>query len=131
MLDHVSISVRDLGRSLAFYEAALEPLGIRRLMAYGDEGQGPRHVGLGAHGKPFFWLGAGEPVAGCVHVAFAAADRAAVDAFHRAALDAGGRDNGAPGLRPEYHPGYYGAFVLDPDGCNIEAVHHRLPDNGG
>ena len=124
MLDHVSIAVRDLKRSLAFYEAALTPLGIGRLMTYGDEGEGPRHVGFGRDRKPFFWLGTGEPVAGYVHVAFAAADRAAVDAFHRAALAAGGRDNGAPGLRPQYHAGYYGAFVLDPDGCNIEAVHH-------
>ena len=124
MIDHVSLAVRDLDRSLAFYEAALAPLSIRRLMAYGDEGQGPRHVGFGLDRKPFFWLGLGEPVAGYVHVAFQAADHAAVDAFHEAALAAGGRDNGAPGLRPQYHPGYYGAFVLDPDGCNIEAVHH-------
>lgn len=124
MLDHISLAVRDLDRSLAFYEAALRPLGITRLMAYGGEGGGPRHVGLGSARKPYFWLGTGAPVEGYVHIAFAAADRAAVDAFYEAALAAGGRDNGPPGLRAHYHPNYYGAFVLDPDGCNVEAVHH-------
>jgi catechol 2,3-dioxygenase-like lactoylglutathione lyase family enzyme len=126
VLDHVSIAVRDLKRSIAFYEAALAPLGMKQLMAYGDDGEGPRHVGFGPDQKPIFWLGLGEPIAGYVHVAFQASDREIVDAFHKAALAAGGKDNGAPGLRPHYHPGYYGAFVLDPDGCNIEAVHHTF-----
>jgi catechol 2,3-dioxygenase-like lactoylglutathione lyase family enzyme len=125
MIDHIGFGVRDMTRALAFYDAALAPLGIARLMSFPAQGQ-PEHVGYGRGGKPFFWIGMGEPVAGNLHVAFAAEDRAAVDAFHRAALAAGGRDNGAPGLRPEYHPGYYGAFVLDPDGCNVEAVHHTF-----
>lgn len=124
MLDHVSIAVRDLDRSLAFYEAALRPLGIERLMTYVDDAGVPRHIGFGDGGKPSFWIGRGEAIQGYVHVALAAKDRASVDAFHEAALAAGGRDNGKPGLRPQYHPGYYGAFVLDPDGCNVEAVHH-------
>lgn len=93
-------------------------------MAYGGTDDLPDHVGFGDRQKPCFWLGRGEPVRGYVHVAFAAPGRESVDAFYRAALAAGGLDNGSPGLRPQYHPGYYGAFVLDPDGCNIEAVHH-------
>ena len=125
-LDHVSIAVSDLDRSMRFYEKALAPLGIRQLMAYGADSDRPDHVGYGDDRKPYFWLGVGEPVKGYVHLAFAAASREVVDLFHRAALAAGGRDNGPPGLRPQYHPGYYGAFVLDPDGCNIEAVHHSF-----
>ena len=123
MIDHVSVGTDNLERSLAFYEAALEPLGIRQLMAYGP-GETPDHIGFGDDRKPYFWIGRGAPPKGYVHVAFAAASREAVDAFHSAAVAAGGRDNGAPGLRPQYHPNYYGAFVLDPDGCNIEVVHH-------
>ncbi|MBP7000493.1 VOC family protein [Amaricoccus sp.] len=123
MIDHTGISVADLKRSLAFYDAALAPLGIGRVMAFPDEGE-PVGVGYGANGKPFFWVGAHGPRSGPIHVAFAAADQAAVRAFHAAALAAGGTDNGAPGLRPDYHPTYYGAFVLDPDGNNVEAVNH-------
>lgn len=122
----MSIAVRDLCKSLAFYEKALAPLGIQRLMAYGGTDQLPDHVGFGDDQKPYFWLGRGEPIQGYVHIAFSAASRDEVDAFHQAALAAGGRDNGPPGLRPHYHPGYYGAFVLDPDGCNVEAVHHSF-----
>jgi catechol 2,3-dioxygenase-like lactoylglutathione lyase family enzyme len=85
----------------------------------GDHGA----VGFGARGKPFFWIGAGQAVGG-LHVAFAARDRATVDAFYHAAIAVGGADNGTPGLRPHYHPNYYGAFILDPDGHNIEAVCH-------
>lgn len=81
-------------------------------------------VGFGPPSQPLFWIGAGDALQGKLHVAFAAADRRAVDALHRAAIVAGGTDNGAPGLRPHYHPNYYGAFVLDPDGHNIEAVCH-------
>ena len=124
MLDHVSIAVRDIERSIAFYTQALAPLGITRLKSYGGTHDAPDHVGFGSGYKPFLWLGRGEPIEGYVHIALAAPDREAVDAFHRAALAAGGRDNGPPGLRPHYHPRYYGAFVLDPDGCNLEAVHH-------
>ena len=117
MLDHVSVKVSDLARSQAFYDQALKPLGLSRVMA------GPDAAGYGDT-RPFFWIGLGEPV-GSIHVAFAAADRAGVNAFHAAALAAGGRDNGAPGVRPHYHPDYYGAFVLDPDGHNVEAVCHK------
>lgn len=115
MLDHVTIGVSDYARSEAFYDQALSPLGLRWLMG------GTGFAGYG-DARPFFWIGGAERPAGPVHVAFAAADRAAVDAFHAAALEAGGRDNGGPGVRAHYHPDYYGAFVLDPDGHNIEAV---------
>jgi catechol 2,3-dioxygenase-like lactoylglutathione lyase family enzyme len=125
-VDHVSIGVADLKAALAFYEAALAPLGIKRLMSYGDKDGQVDHVGFGSEFKPYFWVGRGDAVRGYVHLAFAAPDRAAVDAFYNVALEAGGRDNGAPGLRPHYHPGYYGAFVWAPDGCNVEAVHHTF-----
>ena len=117
MLDHVSLKVSDYERAESFYDQALAPLGVRRLFNFGAS------AGYGDH-RPFFWIGADGARAGYAHVAFVAADRAAVDAFHRAAMLAGGRDNGAPGVRPHYHPTYYGAFVLDPDGHNIEAVCH-------
>ncbi len=128
MLDHVSITVRDMARSLRFYTDALAPLGIVRLKSYGGTEAAPDHVGFGCGYKPFMWLATGDPVTGRIHIAFAARDSTAVDAFHRAALAAGGRDNGAPGPRPHYHQGYYGAFVLDPDGSNLEAVYHGRPD---
>jgi catechol 2,3-dioxygenase-like lactoylglutathione lyase family enzyme len=122
-LDHVAISTADYRKSLAFYEAALAPLGITVLMKFeGDDGN---TSGLGANNNPFLWIGdGGKLTGGRVHVAFTAPSRAAVDAFHAAALKAGGTDNGAPGLRPHYHATYYAAFVLDPDGHNIEAVCH-------
>lgn len=127
MLDHVGFSVSDFARSLAFYQRALAPLGIGPVMQVGaaETGAG-NHAGFGDAGKPYFWIGDDDGGAGPGHghVAFAASDRAAVDAFHRAALAAGGVDNGAPGPRPHYHPNYYGAFVLDPDGHNVEAVCH-------
>lgn len=126
MLDHVSIAVSDITRSTALYERALAPLGIKRLMSYGGTDETPDHVGFGSNQKPYLWLGKGKPISGYVHIALGAADRGSVDAFHKEALIAGGTDNGAPGLRPHYHPGYYGAFVLDPDGCNLEAVHHSF-----
>lgn len=125
-MDHVGIAVADLEASLRFYDAALAPLGIKRLMSYGDKKGQVDHVGYGDGFKPYFWIGRGEQVRGCVHLAFAAPNRASVDAFHSAALDAGGRDNGPPGLRPQYHAGYYGAFVLTPEGLNVEAVHHTF-----
>jgi catechol 2,3-dioxygenase-like lactoylglutathione lyase family enzyme len=121
-LDHVAISTADYRKSLAFYEAALAPLGITTLMKF--EGEEGNTAGLGAEG-PFLWIGDGGRISGGrVHLAFTAPNRAAVDAFHAAALAAGGRDNGAPGLRPHYHDTYYAAFVYDLDGNNIEAVCH-------
>jgi len=128
MLDHIGFSVSELKRSKTFYEKALAPLGIAKILELSAEQTGGSgHVGFGEDGKPYFWIGdnADSILRGTLHVAFIAADPAAVDAFHRAALAAGGRDNGAPGLRAHYHPTYYGAFVLDPDGHNVEAVCHQ------
>ena len=127
MLDHVGFAVADAERSRRFYEQALAPLGITLIMtATPDqtESGGTAH-GFGSDGKPYFWVGDNERVGEGTHVAFAVDSRATVDAFHAAALAAGGTDNGRPGLRPHYHPNYYGAFVHDPDGHNIEAVCHR------
>jgi catechol 2,3-dioxygenase-like lactoylglutathione lyase family enzyme len=118
MLDHIGLAVTDYAKAKAFYEKALAPLGYAVMMEFGDA------CGLGMGGKPDFWVSAGKP-AESLHVAFVAPDRAAVDGFYQAAMAAGGRDNGPPGLRPQYHPNYYGAFVLDPDGANIEAVCHN------
>jgi len=125
MIDHTGLAVSDLSRAKSFYAAALQPLGIALLMEVTAEQTGDgAHAGFGVAGKPFFWIGDhGVPSSG-VHIAFTAENRAQVDAFYRAALKAGGRDNGGPGLRPHYHANYYGAFVLDPDGNNIEAVCH-------
>lgn len=120
MLDHIVIAVSDLAASKDFYVRALAPLGSAVVLEF------PSTVGLGSRGKPFFWIRAGGGQEQ-VHVAFAAPDRATVDAFYEAALAAGGRDNGAPGVREIYHPTYYGAFVLDPDGHNVEAVCHGPP----
>jgi catechol 2,3-dioxygenase-like lactoylglutathione lyase family enzyme len=129
MIDHIGFSVADLARSRAFYVAALAPLGYVPVMDLTREQTGTYEgTGFGPPGRPQFWIGDGEARSGATHVAFAAKSRAEVDAFHAAALAAGGRDNGAPGLRPHYHPNYYGAFVFDPDGHNIEAVCH-LPEN--
>jgi len=126
MIDHVGIPVSDIARSTEFYLKALEPLGISIVMEVSAEQTGHgAAVGFGANFKPFFWIGgAGGLGVGHVHVAFAAPSRAAVDAFYRAAITAGGKDNGKPGLRPHYHENYYGAFVLDFDSHNIEAVCH-------
>ena len=121
MIDHTGLSVGDYQRSRAFYAAALKPLGYEVVMEVTEVGP---WAGFGAGGKPYFWIGGAAVTEPGVHVAFRAPDRATVRAFHAAALAAGGRDNGAPGLRPEYHPNYYGAFVLDPDGHNVEAVCH-------
>jgi len=118
VFDHIGIGVSDLARSKAFFVRALAPLGIGVVMEI------PQGVGLGRPGKPAFWLGAGEKPSAPIHIAFAAATRADVDAFYRHALAAGGKDNGAPGIRAQYHPDYYGAFVIGPDGHNVEAVCH-------
>jgi len=125
MLDHVGFGVSDYAKIKAFYERALAPLGITAVMEVQPEASGGEaYCGFGKDGKPFFWIGTGERLKGSLHVAFTAEDRATVDRFHAAAIAAGGRDNGRPGLRPHYHPDYYGTFVLDPDGHNIEAVCH-------
>lgn len=128
MLDHVGISVHDVARSRAFYLAALAPLGYSILMEVNPPG-GHHYIGFGVvgSGKPDFRIGDAPISTGHLHLAFAAKDRTAVEAFYAAALAAGARDNGAPGLRPHYHPNYYGAFVFDPDGLNVEAVCH-LPE---
>ena len=123
MIDHVGFAVADYARSKAFYEKALAPLGYSVFRELTLDG-GHAHVGFWADGKPDFWINAGTPLRGTLHVSFTAKDRATVDAFYRAAVAAGGKDNGAPGLRPHYHPNYYGSFVLDPDGHNVEAVCH-------
>jgi catechol 2,3-dioxygenase-like lactoylglutathione lyase family enzyme len=118
MFDHIQLKVRDLQSSKRFYTAALAPLGFT--VEYDEDGL----VGFGPKGAPALWLGVGES-RGPVHIAFVAKDRAAVRAFYAAAVPAGGTDNGAPGLRPKYHANYYGGFVIDPDGNNIEAVCHQ------
>ncbi len=118
MIDHLILNVADVAVSRRFYEPALATLGYQIVMAY-SEG-----VGFGQAGKPDFWIARREPVHAGVHVAFRAERRALVVQFHQAALKAGGTDNGAPGLRPHYHKDYFGAFVLDPDGNNVEAVCH-------
>ena len=124
MLDHVGFGVADFARSKAFYLAALAPLGFGLVMEV-TPSENEKHAGFGPPGRPQFWFGTGPTLKAVLHVAFEAKDRAAVDAFYRAALAAGGTDNGPPGLRPIYHPNYYGAFVLDPDGHNVEAVCHH------
>jgi len=124
MIDHVGFAVADAERSRLFYQAALAPIGISLLMTVTPEqteAGGTAH-GFGQDGNPFFWVGDNERVGEGTHVAFAVATRAEVEAFHAAAVAAGGRDNGEPGLRPHYGADYYAAFVFDPDGNNIEAV---------
>lgn len=128
MIDHISIRVRDFDKSRAFYEAALAPLGYKVIMAF------PGMAGLGHDNKPDFWLAAGaadywpegsDVGRSPIHLAFTAPDRATVDAFYAAAIAAGAQDHGAPGLRLHYHPRYYGAFVVDPNGNNLEVVCHQ------
>jgi catechol 2,3-dioxygenase-like lactoylglutathione lyase family enzyme len=126
MIDHTGISVSHPLVSQSFYERALAPLGYTLLMQVPKEHTGGRVVlGYGVAPKPDFWLAEGTPNEPRIHIAFSAANKQQVDEFYRAALAAGGRDNGPPGPRPHYHAGYYGAFVLDPDGHNIEAVCHQ------
>ncbi|HET9623949.1 MAG TPA: VOC family protein [Kofleriaceae bacterium] len=117
MIDHISVQVSDLDRSVAWYTKALAPLGYALIMRF------PNGAGFGVDGKPDFGIFVGKPN-DKLHVAFRAAGRGVVRAFHEAAIAAGGTDNGAPGVREMYHPSYYGAFVRDPDGHNIEAVCH-------
>jgi catechol 2,3-dioxygenase-like lactoylglutathione lyase family enzyme len=119
MIDHLGLRVSDVPRSKRFFTAALQPLGYGVIADYGQA------IGFGdSGGKPDFWIATGGGP-GATHVCFAATSHEQVDSFHKAALAAGGRDNGAPGIRAQYHPTYYGAFVLDPDGNNVEAVCHR------
>ena len=127
MLDHIGFPVSDFARSKAFYASALAPLGCRvvKEVSLSEDGV-DGYAGFGAE-RPQFWIGTGKSLQGKLHVAFAAKSREEVRAFYEAALKAGGIDNGAPGLRPHYHGNYYGAFVLDPDGHNVEAVTH-LPE---
>jgi catechol 2,3-dioxygenase-like lactoylglutathione lyase family enzyme len=120
MLDHVSLRVQDFPRAVAFYRAALAPLGYQVAMEFSSS------AGLGERGMPDFWLTLTEKSLLPTHVAFRT-DRARVDAFHAAALAAGGIDNGPPGLRADYHPHYYAAYVTDPEGNNIEVVCHDPP----
>ena len=126
MIDHMGIGASDFAASRRFYDAALAPLAMGMVMEVTPEESGGYHgVGYGRNGKPIFWVSNGGPRGAGIHVAFTAATRAEVDAFYAAGLNAGGRDNGPPGLRPDYHPNYYGAFLFDPDGINVEAVCHR------
>jgi catechol 2,3-dioxygenase-like lactoylglutathione lyase family enzyme len=127
MLDHIGFPVTNYARSKAFYTRVLETLGVKLIteVNLSDDGE-DGYAGFGPD-RPHFWIGTGKPLEGRLHVAFSAKNRAEVQAFYEAALAAGGIDNGAPGLRPHYHENYYAAFVLDPDGHNIEAVNH-LPE---
>jgi catechol 2,3-dioxygenase-like lactoylglutathione lyase family enzyme len=120
VIDHIGVGVRDFEASVDFYTRALAPLGFEQV-AFVDEDN--RSAGFGIRGRDDFWIHEGRPV-GRMHVAFDAESREAVDAFHAAALEAGARDNGAPGVRPEYSDTYYAAYVIDPNGNNIEAVSH-------
>src|ERR1700726_3484088 len=123
MIDHIGFPVSDYARAKAFYAKALAPLGYSLVMEVTQEetGHDPA-AGFGANGKPDFWIGGEGGLNRPLHVAIAAKDRAAVDAFYKAALAAGGKDKGPPGLRPHYHANYYAAFVLDTDGHNVDAV---------
>ena len=118
ILDHLTVSVSNFEHAKAFYERALKPLGITVVAQFDG------FAGMGKNGRPQFWFAQGNPGAHTTHIAFAAASRAEVDAFYAAAIAAGGKDNGKPGVRAMYHPTYYGAFVFDPDGYNVEAVCH-------
>jgi catechol 2,3-dioxygenase-like lactoylglutathione lyase family enzyme len=125
MIDHIGFPVSDYQRAKDFYLKALAPLGYILVMEVKQEETDYPAAGFGADGKPDFWIGGEGGLQKPLHVAIVAQDRATVDAFHKAAIAAGGRDNGPPGIRAHYHPNYYGAFVLDPDGHNIEAVCHK------
>jgi catechol 2,3-dioxygenase-like lactoylglutathione lyase family enzyme len=125
MIDHLGFPVRDFARSRAFYVQALAPLGFGPVMDVTKEQTGGYEgTGFGPPGRPQLWIGSGDAGGTCNHIAFQASSRAAVDAFYKVAIAAGGRGNGPPGIRAHYHPDYYGAFVFDPDGHNIEAVCH-------
>ena len=125
MFDHVGFPVANYKKAKVFYSKALAPLGFELVMEVSSERPGDKaHAGFGTQGRPRFWISEGEVDKGSLHIAFKAKTRKAVEEFYEAALKAGAKDNGAPGLRPHYHENYYGAFVLDLDGHNIEAVCH-------
>lgn len=124
MIDHITFGVSDFGRSTDFYDLAFAPLGVRRLVTLPIGPDNPVQVAGYGDTRPWFWIAADNPTNGKLHVALSAISRDQVDAFYGAAIAAGASDNGAPGVRAYYHPDYYGAFVLDPDGHNIEAVCH-------
>ncbi|CAH0353051.1 VOC family protein [Aquabacterium sp. CECT 9606] len=119
MFDHIGFGVTDYAASKEFFLKALQPLGISIVM------EGEHGIGMGSNGKPSLWLYQTSEKPAPMHLAFTAENRKQVQDFHRAALEAGGQENGGPGLRPHYHPNYYGAFVIGPDGHNVEAVCHR------
>jgi catechol 2,3-dioxygenase-like lactoylglutathione lyase family enzyme len=119
MFDHIGFGVTDVPASKAFFLKALAPVGVALVM------EGPYGVGMGRNKKPSLWIHEADAAPAPMHIAFTADDRATVDAFYQAALAAGGKDNGAPGLRPHYHADYYGAFVIGPDGHNVEVVCHK------
>jgi catechol 2,3-dioxygenase-like lactoylglutathione lyase family enzyme len=127
VLDHIGLSVADYPKAKAFYDAVMPTIGASCVMAVTAEETGGTYegAGYGLNGKPSFWIGTGGRTKGSLHIAFVAESRAAVDAFYAAAIAAGGTDNGPPGIRAHYHPNYYGAFVFDLDGHNIEAVCHK------
>ena len=125
MIDHITFGVSNFARSTAFYDIAFAPLGVSRLFTVPVEFTGGADVTGYGDTRPWFWISSDDPTGGKLHICLTANTRAEVDAFYAAAISAGGKDNGAPGLRPHYHEHYYGAFVLDPDGYNIEAVCHQ------
>src|SRR5690349_6690020 len=129
MIDHLGLAVSDFAKSKEWYAKALAPLGYKVMMEFpAEQAGGQPAAGLGA-GHPDLWIAGGGPTQPHTHIAFTVKSRGLVDAFYKAALAAGGRDNGPPGIRAHYHPDYYGAFVLDPDGHNVEVVCH-LPPGG-
>jgi catechol 2,3-dioxygenase-like lactoylglutathione lyase family enzyme len=119
MFDHIGLGVSDYEASKQFFLKSLAPLGAKIVM------EGPHGIGIGLNGKPSFWIYQSSETPAPLHLAFVADSRALVDAFYKAAMEAGGKDNGTPGLRPHYHANYYGAFVIGPDGHNVEAVCHK------
>ncbi len=125
MIDHIGFPVSDYAKAKAFYLKALAPLGYGLIMEVQQNENDAPAAGFGKDGKPDFWIGGEGGLAKAVHIAIVADDRATVDAFYAAAIAAGAKDNGAPGIRAHYHPNYYGAFVFDPEGHNIEAVCHK------
>lgn len=127
-IDHLNMTVRDMATSRAFYDAVLPVVGVDKLLDFPAIEGRPAMVGYGRHPKPFLWLVEGDTIDPNLHFAFTVASRAEVDAFHKAALAAGATSRDEPAVRPEYHPGYYGAFVNDPDGTNLEAVCHHTGD---
>ena len=124
MIDHIGFPVSDYPKARDFYAKALAPLGYALIMEVKQNEQDAPAAGFGKDGKPDFWIGGEGGLGKALHVAILAGSRAEVDAFYATAIAAGGKDNGPPGVRAHYHPNYYGAFVLDPDGHNIEAVCH-------